>query len=128
MTFRRHLGVVLGILGLLVVMSLLVACDKGPECELKARAIVNHVWYDHDPLRFEAYDSVGNRYEIYVDESTIVNSGAATEFGGETKEFEWSDFRVHLQVDMWLDEIDKDKGHEPKHYIALRLDISSTPR
>jgi len=80
-------------------------------------------------------DSAGNRYEVYVNESTIVNAeiytgfkGESKGFRGENKEFEWSDLRQGYEMDLWLNEIDKDKGYSPKHYIALRIDISSTPR
>ena len=119
------------VLGLLLLVGLLAACEKeqeGPEADVTVRAVIGRLWYDCDPLRFEVMDQVGNRFEIYVDESTIVNSAKATEYGTGFKEFEWSDLQKGDEMDMWLNEIDKDKGYSPKHYIALRLDISSTAR
>jgi len=119
MTVRRCFGVVLGALGLLVVMSLLVACDKGPDAEVTVRVVIRERW--DDPPRFEAMDPKGNWYMVYVDESTIINSGQADEFA-------WTDIIQGDDVDLWLNEIGKDEGHKPKHYIALRLDIAPTTR
>jgi hypothetical protein len=126
------------VLGLVLLLGLLAACEKGPkgpEAEVTVRAVVGRIWRDDDPVRFEVMDSVGNRYEVYVNESTIVNSEIDTGFQGETTgwkddsgEFAWSDLRQGYEMDLWLNEIDKDKGHKPKHYIALRIDISATPR
>mgnify|MGYP001037532315 CR=1 FL=1 len=135
MRISRRLLVVLG---LLLLVGLLAACEKGPEgpeAEVTARAVVGRVWRNEVPVRFEVMDSVGNRYEVYVNESTIVNSEIDTGFKGETtgwkkdsEAFQWSDLRQGYEMDLWLNEIDKDKGYKPKHYIALRIDISATPR
>ena len=116
MTFRRCLGVVLV---LLVAMSFLAACDQGPECDVKVRVVIRDRW--DDPPRLEAMDPKGNWYEVYITDSTIINSGQAEDFA-------WSDIIQGDDVDLWLNEIDKDKGYKPKHYVALRLDIAPTTR
>ena len=116
---HRLLGALL-ILGLLVMTSSLVACDKGPETDLYLRRVVISKRWD-DPPSFRAIDPQGREYDIFVTDTTEINSGT-------DEQFTWDDIILGDDLKIWMNEIPKDPEPDPAHYAAIRIDIAPTTR
>ena len=119
MKSRRRVLVGLVALGLLAMTSFLIACDKGPETDVNIRIVISHRW--DDPPSFRGIDPKGREYDVFLTDTTEINSGT-------DQQFTWDDIIQGDDLNMWVNKIPKDPEPYPPHYEAVRLDIAPTTR
>ena len=120
MTFRRSLLTLLAVVGLLLLASTLLACDKGPETDLYLSRIVISFRWD-DPPRFRAIAPKGKEYLIYVTDETEIRS--STE-----EQITWDDIILGDDLAIWANKVAEPSGDLYEEYIAVRMDIAPTTR
>jgi len=106
MTVRRYLGVVLG---LLVVMGLLVACESGAKTDVHVRILVREVLLEEQSIR--GADNEGQTWTFKINPETVMED----EHGAVALE----DLKVSEIVTVKANE----SASEPGVYDAVIIDV-----
>lgn len=109
------------IVGVLLLASTLVACDKGPETDLYLNRVVISFRWDDDPPRFRGIDPKGKEYLIYVTDETEINSS-------QEEAIRWDDIILGDDLAVWANKVAEPSGELYEEYTAVRMDIAPTTR